>query len=244
MRYAIISDIHANSEALITVQRALNRLDVDKIICLGDVVGYNADPNFCVKRVCNLADVLIRGNHDKAVAGLINFSNFNYSASSAIRWTQDNMQFSMLQNLKKLKAGPAIVDRYFLACHGAPEDEDSYILNSRDALKSIYYIKENFPAVRICFYGHTHVPALWNEQGRLLPLAKSMVLEKNKLYLINPGSVGQPRDNDPRTSFCVFDADSWNYEYYRISYPISETQAKIIRQGIAPVLARRLALGQ
>ncbi|MBN1797246.1 MAG: metallophosphoesterase family protein [Spirochaetales bacterium] len=243
MRYAIISDIHANSEALVTVQRALSRLYVDKIICLGDIVGYNADPDFCVKRVCNFADFVIRGNHDKAVAGLVNFNNFNYSAGSAVRWTQENMQFSTLQNLKSLKAGPEVIDSFFLACHGAPEDEDTYIINSQDALKSIYYVKKNFPEVRICFYGHTHIPALWNEQGRLLPLADSYTLEKGKLYLINPGSVGQPRDNDPRTSFCVFDTDRWTHEYYRIDYPISEAQAKIIRQGIAPALARRLALG-
>jgi predicted phosphodiesterase len=243
MRYAIISDIHANSEALITVQRSLNRLYVDKIICLGEVVGYSADPDFGVKRICNLADLLIRGNHDKAVAGLINFNNFNYSAGSAVRWTQENMQVSTLQNLKNFKSGPEVIDRFFLACHGAPEDEDNYIINSQDALKSIYYVKKKFPEVRICFYGHTHIPALWNEQGRLLPLADSSALEKNTLYLINPGSVGQPRDNDPRTSFCVFDTDSWTYEYYREDYPISEAQAKIIRQGIAPALARRLALG-
>ncbi len=243
MRYAIISDIHANSEALITVQRSLNRLCIDKIICLGDVVGYNADPEFCVKRVCNLADYVIRGNHDKAVAGLINFNNFNYNAGHAVRWTQQNMQFATLQNLKSLKAGPEIIDRFFLACHGSPEDEDKYIINSQDAVNSIYYVKKNFPDVRICFFGHTHIPALWDEQGNNLRITGSYTLEKDRLYLINPGSVGQPRDNDPRTGFGLFDTQSWIYEYYRMDYPITEAQQKIIRQGIAPALARRLAVG-
>jgi predicted phosphodiesterase len=243
MRYAIISDIHANSEALQTVQRALNRLRVNKIICLGDIVGYNADPDFCVKRVCNLADNIIRGNHDKAVAGLINFHDFNYSAGNAIRWTQQNMQETTLQHLKKLKAGPLRIDGFILACHGAPEDEDKYILSRSDALYSINFIKKNFPDVRICFYGHTHIPAIWNDEGRLIPLTDSCPLDKNSLYLINPGSVGQPRDNDPRTGLGVLDTLSWIYECYRMEYPVTEAQQKIIRQGIAPVLAQRLALG-
>jgi predicted phosphodiesterase len=243
MRYAVISDIHANSEALQTVQRALNRLCINRIICLGDIVGYNADPDFCVKRICNLADFLVRGNHDKAVAGLINCYDFNYSAGSAVQWTRQNILETTLQILKKMKAGPLVIDRAILACHGAPEDEDKYILSRSDAVRSIEFIEKNFPDVRVCFYGHTHIPAIWNKAGQTIQLAESCALDKNGLYLINPGSVGQPRDNDPRTGFGVFDTLSWTYEYRRLEYPVTETQEKIIRQGIAPALARRLALG-
>jgi predicted phosphodiesterase len=243
MRYAIISDIHANSEALVTAQRALNRMNIDKIVCLGDIVGYNADPDFCVKRVGNLADVVVRGNHDKAVAGLLNYNNFNYNASQAVRWTQGNLTAATLRHLKEFKPGPVIIDEVILACHGAPENEDKYITNSQNALNSIYYVKRNYPGIRICFFGHTHIPAVWGEQGEFFALKKTRTLQRNKVYFINPGSIGQPRDNDPRTSFGVFDTGTWTYEYYRMEYPLTETQQKIIRQGLSPALARRLSLG-
>jgi predicted phosphodiesterase len=243
MRYAIISDIHANSEALLTVERALHRAKADKIICLGDVVGYNTDPDFCVKRVVSIADVIIRGNHDKAVAGLVNFNNFNFNAGQAVRWTQGNLTAQTLRQLKGFREGPVVVDDVILICHGAPENEDKYIINSQNALNSIYYVKRNFAGIRICFFGHTHIPVIWSEQGELLAPAESRTLKKDMLYLINPGSVGQPRDNDPRTSFGIFDSLTWTYEYYRLEYPLLETQQKIMRQGLSPALARRLSLG-
>jgi diadenosine tetraphosphatase ApaH/serine/threonine PP2A family protein phosphatase len=246
MRIAILSDAHANREALVAVQESLQELEVDTVLYLGDAVGYNADPDYCVSRVLDMAAAVVRGNHDKTVAFPDNLEWFNHVAREAILWTREALSPDGLRRLGEIPAGPLrVMDRY-LICHGSPMDEDLYIARQRDVQRSFEYMDRHFPDVRICFFGHTHVPLLIEEGGDALPPPDERVLRDDRRYLINPGSVGQPRDRDPRASFGVLETREDAapvYRHFRVPYPLERTQGKIRAAGLPPMLAERLELG-
>jgi Predicted phosphoesterase len=246
MRYLVISDIHSNLEALEAVLRAAQKHDA--VLVLGDLVGYGADPNGVVERVRALAPAaIVRGNHDKVAAGLDTAEDFNPMARSAAQWTRDSLSPSTLEYLRALPEGPHVVDGTLEICHGSPLDEDLYVVADLDAARSIAVSR-----VPVCLFGHTHVAlsARMDGQRRLEIEAPQghpefeTRIEPDCKYLINPGSVGQPRDGDARAAYAIADTDRKLVTLYRVAYPIEAAQKKILEAGLPPMLAYRLGMGR
>ena len=247
MRYLVISDIHANLEAFETVMAEAKSTGYDKVLLLGDLVGYGADPNAICERVRDLKpDALIRGNHDKVGSGLESPEGFNAVARNAIKWTYEQLNKENRKWLAALPAGPLIVDDTIEICHGTPFDEDAYVFDDLDALRAMHASRRP-----LCLFGHTHVQVghyLSRDQFGLVTADErrplSFPLEEANRYLVNPGSVGQPRDGDPRAGFGIVDTEAQEMTIYRVEYPISKAQARILEEGLPDVLAQRLALGR
>ena len=247
MRYFVISDIHANLEALDAVLAAGHELAYDKMLVLGDLVGYGADPNKVIDRIRGVnADVLIRGNHDKVGSGIESPEGFNAVARSAIRWTYDALAQGNRDWLAALPAGPIVVDDLIEICHGTPFDEDAYVFDDLDALRAIHASRRP-----LCLFGHTHVQVGYCLEEDRFTLTTpddrrphTISLTDGERHLINPGSVGQPRDGDPRAGYALVDTTLREITIYRLEYPISKAQARILEEGLPEVLAQRLALGR
>ena len=247
MRYLVISDLHANLEAFETVMAEARALGYDKLLLLGDLVGYGADPNAICDRVRALKpDGLIRGNHDKVGSGVESPEGFNAVARNAIRWTFDNLTAENREWLAGLPPGPMVVDDVIEICHGTPFDEDAYVFDDLDALRAMHAARRP-----LCLFGHTHVQVghfLSRDQFGLAtaddqrPL--TIAMDEANRYLVNPGSVGQPRDGDPRAGFAIVDTAAHEVTIYRVEYPIAKAQARILEEGLPDVLAQRLALGR
>ena len=247
MRYLVISDVHANLEALEAVLAAGDTAQCDRVLLLGDLVGYGADPNPVVDRVRAMPDVVvIRGNHDKVAAGVESMEGFNQMARLAISWTASALTPANRQYLAGLAEGPLDIDERVEICHGTPFDEDVYVFDDLDALRSIRTSRRP-----ICLYGHTHVPAAFQLLGDELKLIGPPRGEKFRLmlsdagcYLVNPGSVGQPRDGDARAAYGVLDTDAKSMTIFRIHYDLPAAQAKIVAAGLPEILAQRLGMGR
>ena len=216
MRYLLLSDIHANLEALEATLSAAGEWDA--ALVLGDLVGYGADPNAVVDRIRALNPIaIIRGNHDKAACGLDDGSNFNYVARTAAAWTHDVLTAVNLEYLRALPAGPVTIDHAVEICHGAPFDEDHYIFDGMDARRAI-----DAATRPICLFGHTHLPVIFCEGGGWIEGAipdqasTAITLQPGARYLINCGSVGQPRDGDPRAGFALYDPDARSIAIRRV----------------------------
>jgi predicted phosphodiesterase len=246
MRYLILSDIHANREAFSAVLSFVRRKRWDKAIFLGDLVGYGANPNQTVDLLRELRPlVAIRGNHDKVCSGIENGELFNRVALQAAMWTRQKLTVSNLKWLHQLPEGPAVVDGAFAISHGTPIDEDAYIFGEIEALN--VFRQTTFP---VCFFGHSHFPVVFG----LSPDAIQTVLTigtsfRFKLragvrYLINPGSIGQPRDGNPLASFAFYNSDSKVVTIHRVPYRVEQAQTKILEAGLPRPLADRLALGR
>jgi diadenosine tetraphosphatase ApaH/serine/threonine PP2A family protein phosphatase len=244
VRFACITDIHSNLEALEAVFAKIDKLRTDKIFCLGDIVGYNADPAFCIERVRQSAAAVVRGNHDKAVSGVMGIEYFNSHAAEAVRWTARTLDAEAMTYLQNLLPGPLDAGDEMLLCHGSPQDEDLY-LTSRGVIREGFGVmEEDYAGARIGFFGHTHSPLAIDNEGNMLNTEGAVYLERDRPYLINPGSVGQPRDGDPRAAFGVYDSEDSVFTFYRVAYAVAETQEKIIRAGLPAALAQRLAAGK
>jgi diadenosine tetraphosphatase ApaH/serine/threonine PP2A family protein phosphatase len=242
---AVLSDVHANLEALSAVLRAVGLEKPDAIVCLGDLVGYNADPEACVSAVLDRAAASVRGNHDKAVAGLMGLEWFNPTAAEAARWTRRTMGSETLGRLARLPAGPVEMPGGVLLCHGTPYDEDEYLVSEADVAASFRALERDHPATRWCLHGHTHAPlAIELRGGRCRRLAGGPVrLEASGRYLLNPGSVGQPRDGNPRASFGILDTSRGAWRVVRVPYDVAGAQGKISAARLPAELAARLAGG-
>ncbi|MFQ6082012.1 MAG: metallophosphoesterase family protein [Candidatus Aminicenantia bacterium] len=245
MKYLIFSDIHGNLEAFIALLKFIKRRRIDKYLFLGDIVGYGASPNETVEKLQTLHPIyVVRGNHDKAVSGLEPVEAFNPVAVSAIEWTKRNLTKQNLKYLTKLRRGPRVIDRKITICHGAPFDEDYYIFGDFDAAETFYYLK-----TQVCFFGHTHFPFVYIEKNRsieglfLVGNKNKLKLEKGQRYLINPGSIGQPRDRNPNLAFAIYDSLKKEINFFRISYDVAEAKKKILSTDLPPALAERLGLG-
>jgi diadenosine tetraphosphatase ApaH/serine/threonine PP2A family protein phosphatase len=246
MRSLVISDIHGNLEALETVLRVLDGR-YDDVLVLGDLVGYGADPNGVVDRVRALNPrAVIRGNHDKVAAGLEDGESFNAVARSAVLWTFEALTPENREYLSSLPEGPVLIDDLVEICHGTPFDEDAYLFDELDALRA-------FEAAQrpVCLYGHTHVAVAFRYSDSLDIVAgpgdtagACLAFTPEARYLINPGSIGQPRDGDPRAGAAIVDGERRQIELFRIPYPIEEAQRKIRQAGLPDVLAKRLSLGR
>ncbi len=246
MRYLILSDIHANHEALSAVLAHVKRKRWDKAIVLGDVVGYGANPNQAVDLVRRLKPlVAIRGNHDKVCSGIEDGEMFNRVALQAAMWTRRKLTPSNLRWLQSLPEGPVVVDGEFAVAHGTPIDEDAYIFGEIEALN--VFRQTAFP---LCFFGHSHFPVVFGLSPDAIqtvltsPPSFRFRLEPAVRYLINPGSIGQPRDGIPLASFAMFDSGTRTVSVYRLPYRIERAQRKILDAGLPRPLADRLALGR
>lgn len=247
MRYLVLSDIHANMEAFEAVLAAAQTLSYDRILVLGDLVGYGADPNAVVEKVRALRPhALIRGNHDKVGSGLESPEGFNAVARSAIRWTYDTLTAENRDWLAALPAGPVVVDDLIEICHGTPFDEDAYVFDDLDALRSLHAAERP-----VCLFGHTHVQVGYTLTGNLFTLATiddarplRIELPEDGRHLVNPGSVGQPRDGDSRAAYAIADTDRRDVVIYRTEYDIDRARARILDEGLPEILAQRLALGR
>ena len=247
MRYLVLTDIHANLEALETCLADARPRKHDQILVLGDLVGYGGDPNAVIARVQALKPAaIVRGNHDKVACGLEQAEGFNAVAKSAARWTLDVLTPQYRDWLAALPEGPTEVDDLIEICHGSPFDEDAYIFDELDAVRAM-----RVSARPLCLFGHTHYPVSFELSGESIEsiggaaAAEAQVLIRDGCkYLINPGSVGQPRDGDPRAAYAIVDASVRRVELYRAKYPVDAAQAKIIDAGLPEVLAQRLAVGR
>jgi len=247
MRYLVLSDIHANLEALEAVLDASAGAQCDRVLLLGDLVGYGADPNAVIDRVRAIPDiVVIRGNHDKVAAGVESVEGFNHMARLAIAWTADALTPGNHDYLVELTAGPIAIDDVVEICHGTPFDEDVYVFDDLDALRSIRASRRP-----VCLYGHTHVPAAFQLQGDELQLIGPprgerfrLALDEDGRYLVNCGSVGQPRDGDWRAAYAILDTDARSVTIFRVEYDLATAQAKILDAGLPDILAQRLGMGR
>jgi len=243
VRYLVISDIHANLEALDAVLAAAPPYDF--VLMLGDLVGYGADPNAAIERIRELPAVTsIRGNHDKVGAGLEPTDGFNYLAKQAIAWTAAELTPDNHQWLVALQQGPLVIDDHVQICHGAPFDEDVYIFDDLDAVRALQSLER-----QVCLFGHTHVPAAYGLTHELQHLGPRggefhLTFAADARYLVNCGAVGQPRDGDPRAAFGIIDTDAGTIGVHRVTYDVAAAQAKIISAGLPDVLAQRLAIGR
>lgn len=248
MRYLIFSDIHANLEAFETC-KALAQGKYDEVLCLGDLVGYGPDPNDVIEGIRGIAKMIIRGNHDKACCGITDAEDFNTLAKQATLWTRGELTPESLAFLRTLPEGPVMMDGFQMV-HGSPADEDEYIFGPGQALPTLRGL-----VIQTVLFGHTHYQGgfMITPKGKFQSIRCSsteegliavLPLEDGARYLINPGSVGQPRDSDWRAAFAIVDDQERQVEYYRTRYEIAATQAKMYYAGLPEPLIRRLELGR
>ena len=246
MRYLVFTDIHGNLEALLAVLKAVLKKRIDHYLFLGDLVGYGASPNEVVQKLAALKPLsLVRGNHDKAVCGLDSVQTFNPIAASAIFWTKSRItkkNFDFLYRIKK-----------------SPDDRprDDHHLPRRAVRRGLLHLRGIrrgrglllFPDARSAFFGHTHFPFVYAEKEQIVEgtflegRSNEVKLEKGVRYLINPGSVGQPRDRNPMAAYAIYDSGARTVKFYRVEYDVAEAQRKILEQNLPSALAERLTLG-
>ncbi|HEV8336983.1 MAG TPA: metallophosphoesterase family protein [Candidatus Polarisedimenticolia bacterium] len=245
MRTVIFSDLHSNLEATRAVLASARSHSFDAAVVLGDLVGYGASPAEVIEAVRELNPVaLVRGNHDKVVAGIDDGEGFNPVALESARINRGLLRPGQREFLTAMPRGPFPVGGGFWIAHGSPADEDEYLVEERQA--AWIFEQSDF---RICFFGHTHVAgAFVLKEGRVerfLPRGAqtTLLLKPEARYLINPGSVGQPRDEDPRASYAIYDEAAGETVFHRVDYPIPSAQERMRRLGLPSVLAERLAWG-
>ena len=245
MRYLVVTDLHANLQALLATIADAKDVGYDRVLVLGDLVGYGADPSEVIARTLALApEAIIRGNHDKVCAGLEPASLFNDVARFSIEWTADILTPAELKILEDLPKGPVKVSDEIEICHGTPFDEDHYVFDTGDAARAIAAA-----SAPICLFGHTHVPVVY-ASANATPSSRTdlaedeIALPQDGCVLINVGSVGQPRDGDPRAAYGILDLDRRTILLRRVPYDIAGAQARIIGAGLPQWLATRLERGQ
>ena len=247
MRTLVLSDLHANLTALEASLKAAEG-KWQRVVCLGDVVGYGPDPNEVASQVRELGAVTIRGNHDKAVAELMATDDFNPVAKLAVNWTRAQLSNENLDWLAALPQGPLEAEGLMLV-HGALQDEDEYVFTPSQALESLLDSTS-----QVTLYGHTHHQGGFAYQDSQLEVLQlhprtheshcALRIESQKRYLLNPGSVGQPRDSDPRASFAITDLEHHAIEFWRVAYDIGQVQQRMREARLPEPLAHRLTLGR
>ena len=245
MRYLVFTDIHGNLEAFQALLKFIPKKKIDYYLYLGDLVGYGASPNEVIQKISSLKPIsMIRGNHDKAVCSFDSIKTFNPVAAAAIYWTQQHITKKNLDFLIRLKKSPLIVHDAITICHGAPFDEDYYIFGEFDAAEAFAQF-----STPICFFGHTHFPFVYTQRDRAVEgiflegHKNEIKIEKGARYLINPGSVGQPRDRNSHAACAIYDSEARTVKVYRLEYDIEEAQKKIRAENLPYALAERLSLG-
>lgn len=244
MRYAVISDVHSNLEALEAVLDEIEQRRVDRIVCLGDLVGYNADPNACVRIFMERGIPTLLGNHDAAACGLEEPVNFNSIAQAAVIWTRRNLDSPCRDFLRRQPEQRSLSEGVRLV-HGSLLDRDQYLFAYPEVLENALQMGREDPPLRVVFFGHTHHQVAFRYQGRSIAVVPGprFEIEAQARYLVNPGSVGQPRDRDNRASFLVYDEEARVVEYVRTPYDIASCAGKVLAAGLPFELAERLGQG-
>jgi len=245
VRTLFLSDLHSNLEATRACLEAARELGYDRVAVLGDLVGYGGSPEEVVKEIRDLQPtVIIRGNHDRVVSGIEEGEDFNLLALQAALANRRLLSPGARAYLGALPAGPLALEEGCLVSHGTPLDEDEYLVDV-DGAQEVFRVAD----FSLCFFGHTHVPCVFRlERGvvtGLLPALEGtrISLQPGSRYLINPGSVGQPRDEDPRASFLILDGEPRAVTFHRVRYPIQDAQIRILEAGLPALLAQRLERG-
>ncbi len=242
LKYAVLGDIHANRPALAAVLEEAARLRVDAFVSVGDIVGYGAEPSACVAMLRELDGlIVVQGNHDEMAAGDRILDDINPNAAAAMKWTREQLSADEREWLRSLPLTlPVGADA--IVVHASPDDPAGwhYVLNERD-VQDCFDVLES----RICFYGHVHIPFCFREAGSPAGATYAEVgLDADDRYLINVGSVGQPRDEDPRAALVVYDDLLDIVTMHRVEYDIAEAQLRILDAGLPSALAERLILGR
>ncbi|MCQ9206748.1 MAG: metallophosphatase family protein [Omnitrophica bacterium] len=241
MRYGIISDIHGNLEALEAVIHALSRERIDKYLCAGDIVGYGADSGECIKKTRALNPIVICGNHDAASSGLIDTSNFTEPAKNAVKWTKKHLNANDASFLRGLDF--VFKNKHLALVHGTLEEpeEFNYIFDSEMAQKTFDLMDSP-----VCFVGHSHCPLIFSYKNNAVKISNDMKadLSSAEKLIVNVGSVGQPRDGDPRLCYSIYDTDRGSVRLKRLSYDVSKAQRKIVDAGLPAAFAYRLGVGR
>ncbi len=243
MRYGIISDIHSNLPALERVLAVLAEAAIDTYLCLGDIVGYSAWPNECCELVQDIGAICIRGNHDEAILHPALEDWFNADARACLVWTRAQLREANRDFLAALEPSRALDD--MIICHGSIPDPSHYITSPHGALPSF----EAMPG-RLAFFGHTHY-AEWFVQADAAELPEqhsspgggTCLLKPGHKYLINPGAVGQPRDDNPQAAFAIYDEPAGRVELHRVDYDIARAQRQMVAAGLPLSMSLRLSLG-
>jgi predicted phosphodiesterase len=248
VRYLVLSDLHANIDALDAVLDCARGTAYDGVIVLGDLVGYGAEPNLVVARVRELDPIaIVRGNHDKVAAGKASPEGFNPTAQRAADWTRKALTVESREYLAALPEGPVDLDALIEICHGSPVDEDAYIFGELDAADALLATR-----MPLCLFGHTHLPAAaaLDRRGTMEVLFhgaredQRVSFVDDRRYLVNPGSVGQPRDGDPRASYAVLDTAVREVVIRRVEYPAERARDRILAAGLPKALGNRLLIGR
>ena len=240
MRLAVFSDIHSNLEALEAVLADARARECTQFVCLGDVVGYNANPHECVERVRAMDCPIVKGNHDEQASLIESSRDFNELAEHAIEWTRNNSTEEDKEWLRGLRLQRQVRD--FTIVHATLDTpaQWGYVFNNLDAAASFTY-----QHTAVCFFGHTHVPmAFIRDEGIKRVRIEQLQIDMTKKYFINTGSVGQPRDADWRAAYCIYHLDKNVVEQRRVKYDLATAQKKIVKAGLPRLLAERLAIGR
>jgi predicted phosphodiesterase len=243
-KVAIISDLHANIEAMKEVTAWIRKEGIEHIVCLGDLVGNNASPAEVTYLVYNRVAFSLKGNHERYVLGM-EAKGVKEEKLEVIRWTQDQLPETYIEWLRRLPDQHVYEERMLLV-HGSPSDPDEYMLSNETISKNFKFLKENYPGIQLCFFGHSHFPMVIgnNKVESAFHETKTLALVRDKTYMINPGSVGQPRDKCPKTSFGVMDFAKWEFTVVRLDYDHASTAQRIRDAGLDPSLASRLSRGR
>ena len=251
MRILLLSDIHSNLEGL---EACLNSLpSFDAVVNLGDIVGYGASPNEVTGKVREMGASVVRGNHDRVVAALDNLETFNPVAALAALWNREHLTDNHLEWLRALPKGPMALPECpgVQFVHGAPEDEDRYVVTVEDSMETLAATE-----VGVTFFGHTHIQGIFCLHSGLVESLYpeyatignketwEFPVENGARYMINPGSIGQPRDGDWRAAFALFDSERRVVTFYRVPYDLRTAQERIFAANLPPRLATRLAAGR
>jgi len=242
VRYGIFSDIHSNLEAFEAVVEAYKRETVDKYFCVGDIVGYATNPKECIEKTKSFVEVSVAGNHDLASVDLFSVDYFNPDAAKAIYWTRRNLDGQAKDFLASLKL--VYKNEDFTLAHGTLNDPDNF-----NYMTDGFLAEETFRMLEtnLCFVGHTHVAGVFakDKDGRVIYRADSTCqIDPESKYIINVGSVGQPRDGSPEAAYCIYDTEREEVQIKRVNYDIQTTRKKIIDAGLPRFLGERLFFGQ
>lgn len=240
MRFGIISDIHGNLEALNAVLEVLSRERIDKYICVGDIIGYGANPIECITYIKDLNPLVVLGNHEAACLGVTDVRYFNPIAREAVMWTKNHLIKENLDFLRKLLL--VYVDKNFTLVHGTLQEPEffHYMFDIKSA-----FVTFNLMTTRLCFIGHSHIPGIFVKRNGEIRygLKEKYVISDDEKIIVNAGSVGQPRDGDPRSSYSIYDSEENIVEIKRVAYNVELAQRKILTSGLPPALAYRLKEG-
>ena len=246
MRYGVLGDIHGNSEALGVALAELERQAVSHILCLGDIVGYNADPDECVEALRRCGAAAIAGNHDLIGTGRLDFARCSTKAMYSLRRTRRLLGSDSAAWLRQLPANRVVEEQVALV-HGGVRDVEQYMVTPAHIERNAKYLRADFPQVRLCFFGHSHEQKVYEVNGevRELPLRKRVELRKSRLYFVNPGSIDAQRKNRHKLAeFAILDTVGWSVEFLRLPYDAAATEAKAAAFGyrLTPVMDRYYSL--